>query len=137
MLPLAEVSISLRSEWRLRSLTYARRSQWKKVAHKVRNTRRGAANLGPKFSFVSPEDLYSIRCGVLHQDRFGDLKHNVARVLFLPPECGSSFTNCQINDAYCYSVVEFCRNLCDAAHKWYEANRNDPIVQVNSRRMMQ
>ena len=96
-----------------------------------------AANLsGPEFSFVTPEDLYSIRCGVLHQGRFGDLQHNVARVIFAPPG-GASFTNCRLGDAYVYGVVEFCGNLCDAALRWYEANKDDPVVEANSKRMMQ
>jgi len=96
-----------------------------------------AANLtGPEFSFVTPDDLYSMRCGVLHQGRYGDLQHNVARVVFAPPN-GASFTNCKFDDAYIYGVVEFCKNLCDAAFKWHEANKADPIVVANSKRMMQ
>jgi hypothetical protein len=97
-----------------------------------------AANLtGREFAHVTPADLYSMRCGVLHQGRYGDLQHNnVARVIFTPPG-GVSFTNCLINDAYVYGVVEFCKNMCDAARKWYEANRADPIIKANSQRMMQ
>jgi len=93
---------------------------------------------GEKFSYLKPEDLYSIRCGVLHQGRFGDLRHNVERVIFLPPDGSrNAFVDCKLNDAYFYSVEAFCRNLCDAAFVWYEANRDDPVVQVNSKRMMQ
>jgi hypothetical protein len=88
------------------------------------------------FNFVTAEDLYSIRCGVLHQGRFGDLQHNVARVIFTPPG-GSSFTNCRSDDAYIYGVVEFCKNMCDAAYKWHEANRSNPVIEANSKRMMQ
>ena len=96
-----------------------------------------AANLtGPKFSFVTPDDLYSMRCGVLHQGRYGDLQHNVSRVVFALPE-GASFTNCKVNDAYIYGVVEFCRNMCGAAYRWLEANKTDKIVQTNIKRMMQ
>ena len=40
-----------------------------------------ADNLGNSV-FVTPDDLYSMRCGVLHNGRFGDLKHSVGR-LFL------------------------------------------------------
>jgi hypothetical protein len=32
-------------------------------------------NLGPEFDFVTGDDLWSMRCGVLHNGRFGDLKH--------------------------------------------------------------
>lgn len=97
-----------------------------------------AANLtGSKFSYVTPEDLYSIRCGVLHQGRFGGLTHNVARVIFVPPaNGGSTFVNCIAEDAYFYSVVDFCRNLCDAAFSWYEAHRDEPLVKSNTERMM-
>lgn len=58
-----------------------------------------AANLmGPNFSFVTPDDIYSMRCGVLHQGRYGGLQHNVARVIFAPPS-GLGITNCKMNDA--------------------------------------
>ncbi|WP_370188744.1 hypothetical protein [Qipengyuania sp.] len=94
------------------------------------------ANLsGSEFAFLTPEDMYSIRGGVLHQGRFGDLKHNVARVIFTLPG-PMSFTNCMMNDAYVYGVVEFCRNLSAAAEVWFEANRNDPIVEANLTRVM-
>lgn len=96
-----------------------------------------AANLtGPDFSYITPDDLYSMRCGVLHQGRYGDMQHNVARVVFSLPG-GVTFTNCKMGDAYVYSVVEFCKNMCDAAYRWYESNKHDPIIEANSKRMMQ
>lgn len=96
-----------------------------------------AANLtGPEFSYLTPEDLYSIRCGLLHQGTYGGLKHTVDRVIFTPPG-GTSITNCRVNGAYMYGVVEFCNNMCEAASRWYEANRSNPIVAANSKRMMQ
>jgi hypothetical protein len=88
------------------------------------------------FSFVTGDDLWSMRCGVLHNGRFGDLKHNVARVIFTLPG-GPSFTNCQVNDAYLYGAVEFCRNMCDAAYAWYEAHKSDQTVAANAGRLMQ
>jgi hypothetical protein len=91
---------------------------------------------GKEFSFVTPDDIYSMRCGVLHQGRYGDLKHNVARVIFTPPS-GVTFTNCKINDAYIYSVSEFCNNICDCAENWYKLNEESPIIKSNIKRMMQ
>ncbi len=32
-------------------------------------------NLGSEFNFLTGDNLWSIRCGVLHNGRFGDLKH--------------------------------------------------------------
>ena len=91
---------------------------------------------GKEFNFVTPDDLYSMRCGVLHQGRYGDLKHNVARVIFVLPG-RATFTNCRANDAYIYSVSEFCNNICDCAENWYKSNAESPIVNSNIKRMMQ
>jgi hypothetical protein len=94
-------------------------------------------NLGPEFSFLTPEDLYSIRCGVLHNGRFGDLKHNVARVIFALPNGAVVLQDNIINDAYIYSAVEFCRNLTRAVFEWCEAHQADAIVQANLPRLVQ
>lgn len=95
------------------------------------------ANLkGEQFSFITPEVLYGLRCGVLHQGRMGDLPHSMTRVIFsLPGTMG--FTNCLVEGCYFYSVDLFCKNMCDAAHEWHEANKSDPNVAANSKRMMQ
>lgn len=95
-----------------------------------------ANNLGDKFSYVTPDDLWSMRCGVLHNGRFGDLKHNVARVIFTLPDSNSR-ANFLLNDAYMYGVVEFCVNFTHAVFAWVEANKQDPNLQVNTPRLMQ
>jgi hypothetical protein len=91
--------------------------------------------IGRNFGVVTAEDLYSIRCGVLHQGRFGDLRNNVERVIFTPPG-NISFKDCRIEDAYVYGVVEFCENICAAAREWYDRHCTDPIIKQNSARMM-
>lgn len=97
-----------------------------------------AANLPQdKFSFVTADDLWSMRCGVLHNGRFGDLKHNVARVIFALPNSGFTITNAQFNDAYVYSVVDFCRHFTEAVYHWFEANRDNEAIKVNLPRLMQ
>jgi hypothetical protein len=98
----------------------------------------GANLAGAGFSYVTGDDLWSMRCGVLHNGRYGDLKHNVARVIFaIPTPANNTFTDCKFGDAYFYSVVEFCKNLCDAAFAWFEANKGNPTVITNSARLMQ
>jgi hypothetical protein len=91
---------------------------------------------GGEFDFVTPDDLYSMRCGILHNGRYGDLKHNVGRIIFALPGRGT-FVNCQMNDAYVYSVVDFCRNFTKAAYLWFEQNRENETVKSNLPRMMQ
>lgn len=89
-----------------------------------------------EFGVLTPDDLYSFRCGVLHKGRFGDLQHNVDRVIFALPG-RFTFTNCTLNDAYFYSVTIFCRNFTDAVAKWFEKHRDDPVVKANLPRLMQ
>lgn len=89
-----------------------------------------------QFSFVTSDDLYSMRCGVLHNGRFGDLQHNVGRVIFALPGMGS-LVNCQFNDAYVYSVVDFCGNFTEAVYRWFEANKTNSTIVTNLPRLMQ
>ena len=91
-------------------------------------------NLGDHFNFVTGKDLYSMRCGVVHNGRFGDLKHDVANVRFALPS-GMTFVNCQVNDTYIYSVAEFCQNFIAAVRNWFEANKASPIVLGNLPRL--
>ena len=66
------------------------------------------------------------------------MKNNVARVIFVPPNPkGHVLVNCQMNDAYVYSVVDFCMNFTTAVYNWLEAHRNDVNVQANLPRLMQ
>jgi hypothetical protein len=94
-------------------------------------------NLGPKFSYVTGDDLWSMRCGVLHSGRFGDLKHNVERIVFALPGGPLIVTNCIMNKAYIYNVDEFCMNFTNAVFNWHEKNREDPVLRANAQRMMQ
>jgi hypothetical protein len=87
-------------------------------------------NRGDKFSFLTAKDFYSLRCGVVHQGRLGDLQHDIKRVVFLLPGRGT-IINGQINDAYVYSAVDFCHDLMDIVRAWYETHSDDPNVVKN------
>lgn len=89
-----------------------------------------------KFGYVTPDDLWSMRCGILHNGRFGDMKHNVSRVIFALPGT-PTFINGMLNDAYFYSVIDFCQNFTEAVYHWFERSRNDPTLQANLPRLMQ
>jgi|SRR5579859_6021573 len=94
-------------------------------------------NLGEEFSFATPDDLYSMRCGVLHNGRFGGLKHNLARLVFVPPNALGQFTNCRARDAYLWSVQTFCLSFTTAVAVWFEKHKSDAMVQANVPRLMQ
>lgn len=94
-------------------------------------------NLDKRFGFLTAEDLWSMRCGVLHNGRFGDLKHNVARVIFALPGTGMTMVNCRVNDAYVYSVVDFCRNFTEIVYSWAEEHRDHDTYKINIEHLMQ
>lgn len=96
-------------------------------------------NLGPEFDYLTPDDLWSIRCGVLHNGRFGDRhkKSDVGRIIFIPPGSPFVMTNCVVNDAYIYSVTSFCQNFTKAVFNWFEKHRDDPNVVSNMPKFMQ
>ncbi len=93
-------------------------------------------HLGSEFAYLTPEDLWSMRCGVLHNGRFGDMKHNVQRVIFALPG-NATWTNAILDDVYFYSVDAFCRNLTQAVRQWLERHLSDPTIQANMPRLMQ
>jgi len=76
-----------------------------------------------------------MRCGVLHNGRFGELKHSVAKVIFMPSDA-STFTNSRIGDAYLYSIVEFGKSFTKTVEEWFEKNKHDATVQSNLPRLM-
>ena len=86
---------------------------------------------------LTPEDLYSLRRGVLHNGRFGDLKHSFKQVVFALPNEGQTFVNCIVNDAYLHSVIDFCKRFTAIVHGWMAAHVNDPYIQANLPRLMQ
>ena len=92
---------------------------------------------GPDKSFqgISPDDLYSFRCGMLHNGRFGELKHGIERIAFILP-ADYVFVDCLQEETYLYSVIQFCKNMCDAVSDWYLKHITDQTVQNHIPRMM-
>jgi hypothetical protein len=88
-----------------------------------------------ELSYVTADDLYSMRCGILHNGRFGDLKHNVERVMFAIP--GPIGITGRMNDAYVYNVADFCKKFTDAVDAWYDRNRENENIKTNIPRLMQ
>lgn len=92
--------------------------------------------VGPRFSFLAPEDFWSMRCGALHEGRFGGMKHDIKQVIFVV-RGGATYVNCINGDTYIYSLVDFCRYLTEAVYHWYETNRESPVLQANIPHLMQ
>ncbi len=92
----------------------------------------------PSYPPLTSQDLYSMRCGVVHQGRLGHPKMQYARVLFtLPDASGNVYHRNVINDALNLDVVTFCRDMIRAAERWYAAKQGDPSVVANMPRLVQ
>lgn len=92
----------------------------------------------PAYPQITSLDLYSMRCGVVHQGRLGHPKMQYARVLFtLPNTSNNVFHQNIINDALNLDAVIFCRDMAGAVARWYTAKQHDPNVMANLPRLVQ
>jgi hypothetical protein len=88
--------------------------------------------LAQTYQSLTAADCYSLRCGVIHQGRFGDQKGQYSRVIFTVPNPQKNvFHGNILNDAYNLDAVRFCHDLIDAVRTWYVAKKNDPNVAAN------
>lgn len=88
-------------------------------------------NLGGKYQWLSPDDVYQLRCGMLHQGRMASDQYE-AIIFTLPDASGNLFHNNRINDALNLDLVTFCDDIISAAEAWWEANRTSDPVRSNS-----
>lgn len=87
---------------------------------------------------MTATDCYSLRCGVVHQGRFGHEKMRYGRAIFLlPNEQNIHFSDCMIDDAFFYSADIFCHRIIKTARDWFEAKKADPNVQKNLPNLVQ
>jgi hypothetical protein len=98
------------------------------------------ANLAAKLSFLSADDCYSLRCGVVHQGKFGDRLTQYDRPLFVLPS-NAVFMNCKVarpdGEFYLTSAAEFCLVMIAAVRQWFAAKGQDGVVKANLPNLMQ
>lgn len=91
------------------------------------------AHLHSSFPHLSPEDCYSLRCGVVHQGRL-NIKGSkeYSRVVFsLPVQSGFVMHNCAANDILQFDCVQFCLDMANAVRLWWPEAKNIPCVIAN------
>ena len=88
-------------------------------------------HLKQKMGYLSPNDCYSLRCGVLHQGRMGVANQDFARVIFTIPETPVRMKSCIANDAMIYDVEFFCTDIIQAVREWFATAKDDPHVKAN------
>jgi hypothetical protein len=94
--------------------------------------------MAARYPGLSGNDLYRLRCGVLHQARLGNSKMQYGRVLFTVPNAQRIILhNNVVNDALNLDATIFCRDTVQAVLAWYAAKRNDPMVQANLPSLLQ
>jgi len=90
------------------------------------------AHVATIYPLVTAIDCYSIRCGVVHQGKFGHPGSQYSRVIFTLPDPGrNTFHKNIINDALNLDPIIFCRDMISIVRLWYEIAQSDPIVQKN------
>lgn len=96
------------------------------------------ANLASKYPNITDTDIWSLRCGVLHQGRYGNQKLQYARILFTLPAKNFNFThNNIVFDALNLDAVRFCNDIIASGRAWFTSHQNDPFVVANLPRLVQ
>ena len=90
------------------------------------------ANWFTSYPEVTSDDLYFLRCGVVHQGRLHHAKSQFSRILFtLPDGHGNVLHRNILSDALNLDLVTFCHDMINAVSIWYSAKQNDPNVVMN------
>lgn len=100
--------------------------------------------LGSKYAFHTEDDVWSLRCGVVHNGSFGHRNSQFDRVVFHLPSPqvywhNTLFKNCSDTGVtvLVLNPVTFCNNMVEAAAQWLVANEHDPNVRKNIARVVQ
>ena len=95
-----------------------------------------------EFTFLTADDCYSIRCGVLHQGSVGRPDDQYDQLAFLIDSRRREFLqdgNIIISKGrvslpgrvLTMGLDSFCEKMADAAHRWWDAKWHDPYVRAN------
>ena len=96
--------------------------------------------LATKYERMTEDDIYSLRCGVVHQGRFGHPKMQYARIIFVPSHMGRMHNNLfgtPDRRMLQLSVPEFCQDVIESVLEWHRSKESDIHVQANSQRLLQ
>src|SRR5690625_2233996 len=96
------------------------------------------SNLSNRFPNLTDYDCWRLRCGVVHQGRFGRPGMRYSRVIFtIPDQQNNFFHNNIFNDALNLDAVTFCGDIIQGVRDWYESNRDCANVRSNIPHLVQ
>lgn len=101
----------------------------------------------PNYLNLPSDDMYLLRCGIIHQGIAGHEDMRPTRVIFTvpnPPEIAAPFAAHNFTIAgrnipphFCLDAVRFCEGMIIGISKWYEAKKDDPFVASNISNLVQ
>jgi hypothetical protein len=84
------------------------------------------------YPYLISSDLYSLRCGIVHQGKSGNHKMTYSRIVFtLPVPNRVILHNNIINDALNLDAEIFCRDMINSVLRWYDQNQGTIYVKAN------
>ena len=96
------------------------------------------ANLSAIYPLLTATDCYSLRCGVIHQGRFGHPNMQYSRVIFAIPDPNvPTLHNNILDDALNLDAVTFCSDVIASTRAWYASKQSDLNVQNNLPNLVQ
>ena len=104
-------------------------------------------HLGPHYKWLSKQDCYGLRCGLIHQ---GVMSHGVKnskgnplppsrwkRIGFLLTEgTGGEMREIATDDVYLTGLSEFCRDVLKRVTEWAVSARQNQIVHKNADKLL-
>lgn len=91
--------------------------------------------LGDKYPTLDADEIYKIRCSLLHQGRTSGVSYS--RVIFVAPFNGNVFHNNVLNDALNLDLPTFCKDVLEAVETWRTKTSDNPTVLKNMDSMIQ
>lgn len=93
------------------------------------------ANAQSRFKWLTGEDCYRLRGGVLHNGKLGHPKSAYDRLVFTLPEggfsVGESLMEINSEKVLAMSLRDFCSSMADAVRTWAAQNSENPNVNEN------
>lgn len=100
--------------------------------------------LGKIYPQLTDDDIYSLRCGVVHAGSFGHGNMQYDRIIFQIPTPGihvhsTLFKNCAgtTSTVFVLNPIDFCNDIVAATATWYIEKEDDPTVKKNLPRIVQ
>lgn len=93
------------------------------------------ANLSTVYPQITANDCWCLRCGIVHQGKFGHPNAQYDRVLWTFPEPNRPVYHGNVlNDALNLDAEQFCSDVVTAAREWLAKQGSNPVVQDNLKR---